>query len=717
MIAPTFEIKIALLGNVSAGKTTVLNALFCDKFSEVSMKRTTAGINFFRVHVAEETSSSETTTTTNPSDASASSESLESFSAPTTTRTAKSILKEISQDNVKLRMGEEIQEKIFDIEIKQELVTMRKDTKLVFVDIPGINEANVVNKYKDYVTENWETFDCVMVVMDARLGVNTEDQVFLLSFVKEQLKKKDIPIIVLCNKVDDPEDEEQAALVHESRKEVEKLFAASCREKALTTILKKSKADGISLSPAFIPVSAIHAFIHQSASLMSRESFNSFDKDLLEKLGREQIGRRRWNRLSEEQKYDEAYKVIKEGHQDGLEDSNFDKLLSVLQFFLGGDDAQRKVIELQVWTAIRSLSKRPLPPGGLTALIKAIYEKRKSLQASSKGTLQIIASMDLVKSFWTEYNSLEDEFFGQFVSNFPNGVNLLSVLMRTLVDYHKLACLPDWKELSARVVEKMDKLIQRYYKTLIDLQQKDWEKSTTVEILTPHDWPGVWGSLLLLSFSKTFNEFFGQEKIVFERLFSEANNRCRSDDSDSKCPTCRTTLGLAHNTQNKCCHPCKTVYAEALANGSNVYCPRGCNRQCNYTSDQCYCSSCYNTYNFKNPIKAAQLEPWYNAQDQLLPYRPSNDQQPSPRIIAPRRFSDPSHMAHIVWMFCNFLESLEADEIPIRSHQAPEETTPHMDGTVERSERVAANDTTNSGGTTCQAQTLGDEASEMDGDY
>jgi GTPase SAR1 family protein len=49
MISQTFEIKVALLGYVSVGKTTVLNALLKDKFSEVSMRRTAAGVNFFRV--------------------------------------------------------------------------------------------------------------------------------------------------------------------------------------------------------------------------------------------------------------------------------------------------------------------------------------------------------------------------------------------------------------------------------------------------------------------------------------------------------------------------------------------------------------------------------------------------------------------------------------------------------------------------------------------
>ena len=42
-----FEIKVALIGYVSVGKTTVLNALFREKFGEVSMRRTTAAVNFF----------------------------------------------------------------------------------------------------------------------------------------------------------------------------------------------------------------------------------------------------------------------------------------------------------------------------------------------------------------------------------------------------------------------------------------------------------------------------------------------------------------------------------------------------------------------------------------------------------------------------------------------------------------------------------------------
>ena len=58
---------------------------------------------------------------------------------------------------------EHILEKFFDIALTKDLVPMRKGTKLVLVDIPGINEANSVIKYKDNVAETWMSFDGVIV--------------------------------------------------------------------------------------------------------------------------------------------------------------------------------------------------------------------------------------------------------------------------------------------------------------------------------------------------------------------------------------------------------------------------------------------------------------------------------------------------------------------------------------------------------------------------
>jgi GTPase Era involved in 16S rRNA processing len=92
---------------------------------------------------------------------------------------------------------------------------------LVLVDIPGINEAGAGARYKEYVANKWNTFDCVVLVMDGRQGVNGVEQVELLNFIKMNgEEKKDVPVIILCNKVDDPEDEDQCLVVDEARKKV-----------------------------------------------------------------------------------------------------------------------------------------------------------------------------------------------------------------------------------------------------------------------------------------------------------------------------------------------------------------------------------------------------------------------------------------------------------------------------------------------------------------
>jgi GTPase Era involved in 16S rRNA processing len=119
-------------------------------------------------------------------------------------------------------------------------------TSLVIVDIPGINEANSTI-YKKYVVEKWGAFDCVVVVMDARQGINTAEQVQLLEFVNQNLRdKKNLPVIILGNKVDDPDDEEQAVLVSEICDKVSEVFSVTCREEALEEVLQAAQKSSMS---------------------------------------------------------------------------------------------------------------------------------------------------------------------------------------------------------------------------------------------------------------------------------------------------------------------------------------------------------------------------------------------------------------------------------------------------------------------------------------
>eukprot|EP00980_Cylindrotheca_fusiformis_P031654 scaffold26754_cov113-Cylindrotheca_fusiformis.AAC.1 len=126
-----FEIKVAFVGNVSAGKTTAINALFRDQFGEISMKRTTAGVNEFAICSSTEWALASDKKPCDP----------------------KSILKETTEANDVLRKSNQMAVKSFEIELKEELCEMRKDTRLAIANIPGINEAGASKKYRDYVEE------------------------------------------------------------------------------------------------------------------------------------------------------------------------------------------------------------------------------------------------------------------------------------------------------------------------------------------------------------------------------------------------------------------------------------------------------------------------------------------------------------------------------------------------------------------------------------
>jgi GTPase Era involved in 16S rRNA processing len=234
MFTQSFEIKVAILGYVSVGKTTVLNALFQGKFSEVSMRRTTAAINMFRISTRKQDITKEDTA----ADATCTDGWSPDKGEP---QTASSTLKETMADNKILRTANVIKEKTFDIQLDEPLCEMRPDTSLVIVDVPGLNEAGSSDMYKGYVEQQWDTYDCVVVIMDAEKGVNTDEQVSLLEFVKmKQQRSKDIPVIVLCNKVDDPSNEEIAVMVNEVREKVEEVFNVDCRSATLEKILNPS---------------------------------------------------------------------------------------------------------------------------------------------------------------------------------------------------------------------------------------------------------------------------------------------------------------------------------------------------------------------------------------------------------------------------------------------------------------------------------------------
>jgi hypothetical protein len=182
-----------------------------------------------------------------------------------------------------------------------------------------------------HVKEKWATFDCVVVVMDGKQGVNSEEQVNLLNLVKESMDTKEVPVHL--QQVDDPT--KTAGLIAEARLKVEEIFAVGCRRRRSTKSLRRVVRPLCCLvSIASLYSSAVHMLIRQSASLMSLEQFQPLTRNDRE-AGTRPDRPTPLEQTSEEEKIQETYEILIRQSEEGRQQL-LDKFLAVLAHFVGG---------------------------------------------------------------------------------------------------------------------------------------------------------------------------------------------------------------------------------------------------------------------------------------------------------------------------------------------------------------------------------------------
>jgi GTPase SAR1 family protein len=662
--APTFEIKVAVMGPVSAGKSTLINAMLVGKYSEVSIRRTTAGVNFFHLSPPPPLS---------PPLASAPSQASW-FMVPDESDAEEDILKEISKDNKALRGLDEVGEKTFEVE-GIHLCDTREDTKVVIVDIPGFNEADLSSKYRDYVTNHWDQFDCVILVMDARHGVNTEEQIGLLELVKTNLKdKKDLPVIILFNKVDELDHEEEKEVLQEARDKISSVFGISKSRDIAKEIVDcssdapdnlKNLSETGKYLPIFLPISARNGYVYRLAPVVDESRFMELEKDLVEALGREQIGVCRWNRLTKAEKYKKAYEAISdpEVYKEELRTSNFDGFLQILSHCIGGKTTQDTLLGRQVELSLKSLKGKP----GLAKTIDTLYDKMQVFGSRRPETLKT--------SFWKVYQELEEATLKVFPE--PGSAPELSAPIRELVLYHHLAVKANWPEEVDRAI-KRSKL---YLNLMVDAALKYEKEKHTIEEIGPTV-RLLLSDMLAMSGNQHYMEHFNLTKAILEDAYQHAP----SPLTGPACSKCNKSMILTdshlryagscnENNGFSCDKPnCGGVMSRSGkckkcgSGGHYVTCP---NSKCGSTFVTFGCSSsvncrggCWQSFQILKPDSSKRGEFVFKDGQWMAAVTPDTVVDLS---IFDRGPSDPTHYGHPFWIFCHWMEVLQSPTLEEQS--------------------------------------------------
>ena len=508
IVEPAFDIKVAVLGGSKSGKSTVLNAFFQEQFADSSR----AGVNYYEL------------------------------SRNHTHNGRQNITHLPNRDNTVAvgKSGKKVTEHHFDVELEGDILhEMRDDARLVFVDVPSFFPEG--NHYLDYLEKKWDEMDCAIVVLDA-LSTNSVENVTIMNFVKHCLKKrKDLPIVIVCNKVDDTEDDELMAMVD------------SVRQESLAVILGE-KSKEVVTNLAFIPISAKSAYWYRSASKLSFEEFTKIDQSIIDEIGREEIGRFRWKRMSTEEQYMAIFSIMQdeEEYRVRLRASNFDILMNSLDHFIGGKKKQDRMIRKQLESSLKKLSHG----SGFYDRLVSIFRQSLVLDRPTS---------HLKETFWSLYSKSYQEAFAKFEKS-PSHIATMHGPFQVLIRYaselheelHRTGEAVDEKEEDfKKIVASMKNSIKQQCGLIVE-KAYQWKKSreqrggkaptnnlpghwkwiegrsqwkntctglvvpgnqdenpgfrlTSWDDMTPRDWISVIDSIMLMCHNKHFCENFGAE--------------------------------------------------------------------------------------------------------------------------------------------------------------------------------------------------------------
>ncbi|AYV83402.1 MAG: dynamin family GTPase [Hyperionvirus sp.] len=299
-----FTINIAIVGAVSVGKSTLLNALFVEHYSEMRIKR-----NTMRPQVYVE----EIDTEANP------------VKIKESNRLSNEELISKTERGEKLSVND-IQELEYNVPKLYNFAKLQKGITLSIFDIPGLNDSRTKIVYFDYLTTNIHKFDIVIFLVDICSAFNTMDEINILDHLLSSMKKcSDIyktenNLIVLVNKCDDMT---LSNLQLQLDPELEKMFV-----QVQTTVQTKIKDIYPTLKCSILPISCESSFVYR---IYKRYPSIEIDQKYANNIGQMQWGKVEWNKLSDNEKKIKLHNFMEtDDHDIRMQLTGFNSLKCVI---------------------------------------------------------------------------------------------------------------------------------------------------------------------------------------------------------------------------------------------------------------------------------------------------------------------------------------------------------------------------------------------------
>lgn len=304
-------INIAILGCVSSGKSTLMNSLFAETYSDMKIRKTTMCPQVY---------------TTN-------------YDLITPKISAKNIRNNNTRVNnsiLKTKNKDEVNEIEYEVPPMKDIIKIDKKVNFKIYDIPGLNDSETKDVLYDYVKNNFYKFDIVLFLVDINSGLNTTDELDILKLInseclkiKKKYNKEIIPIII-CNKCDMMKLGANNELLLDE--DYEEMFEQ----------VKNIVANNVTFMNRvpIIKYSAAYTYMYRLIEIQSNIIPENLDKSYLDKIGMDVCGRLGWTKITKGKTFEETWQVLKPYLTDidyPLKLSGFEVLSALLTYYVSNN--------------------------------------------------------------------------------------------------------------------------------------------------------------------------------------------------------------------------------------------------------------------------------------------------------------------------------------------------------------------------------------------